>query len=175
MRFWFKSVGAYVLLVSAGTVAFLLAFSAVGYLGYSDRPGPGWGNVPAHWPNWEEIRYFSGWAALLLPMCYFYGHPLFMFMALIRWLGAPGWMARALGALFSAGFTVLIVSVAGWYIALSAAVVHGIGICALLFGAWILPGVAPVRDKQLSLATRGVGIALASVAVGVLLVLPFLG
>jgi hypothetical protein len=108
-------------------------------------------------------------------MCYFYGQVLFVFMALVRWLAAPVWITRVLGALFSAGFTILIVSVAGWYIALSAAVIYGIGICAFLFGAWILPHVTLVRDKQLSLAVRGVSIALASVAVGVLLVLPFLG
>ena len=48
-------VALYVLVVIGGTVAFLCIAPIFGYLGYSDRPGPGWfGHFPA--VTWSEFR-----------------------------------------------------------------------------------------------------------------------
>ena len=60
---WLKSLGLYAVVVSAGTLLFLVGSSAVGYLAYSDRPGPGWGRGIF---SWSEVKFFVGWLPLLI-------------------------------------------------------------------------------------------------------------
>jgi hypothetical protein len=170
----FKTVGLYVLLVVAGSVLLLLASSAVGYLPYSDRPGPGWGNVPVHLPRLEEVKYFASWAVLLLPMCYYFGALLFAFIAWIRWLKAPTWLVRAAGGLFCAGISMLSIAAAGWYIAIAVFVTNSVGVLGLLFGLLILPRMSLQREQPLSLAVRITGIASACLVMTAILVYPFL-
>ncbi len=43
----------------------LVLINSVGYLPYSDRPGPGW-QTP-HLPSGQELGFFAGLAVLLLP------------------------------------------------------------------------------------------------------------
>src|SRR5262249_47898172 len=62
---WFLCVLVYTLVVAATALILLLGCSAVGYLPYSDRPGPGWGNVLAHLPSIEEFQYFGSWTIYL--------------------------------------------------------------------------------------------------------------
>jgi hypothetical protein len=173
MKAWFKILWSYSLVVTLGAFLLLVGFSAVGYLPYSDRPGPGWGNIPAHLPTLEEIRYFGGWAVFLMPMCYFNGSVLFIFMAWIRWLKLPTWLARIMGGLFCSGFTMIAVAAAGWYISIAVAVTNCVGLCALLFGAVILPRALPKREMQLSVASRTIGITLACLGMSALVVYPF--
>ena len=109
-REWWRTVWTYTALVSLSAVLVLIICSAVGYLPYSDRPGPGWGHIPSHIPRLQEIGYFLGWAILLLPICYFSGSLLFVSMAWLKWLDTPVWLARSLGGLFSAAFGMLAVA-----------------------------------------------------------------
>ncbi|HZD93401.1 MAG TPA: hypothetical protein VE133_04050 [Candidatus Sulfotelmatobacter sp.] len=171
---WFSTLWMYNAMVSACSILLLLGSSAIGYLPYSDRPGPGWGNIPSHIPQWGEIRYFSGWLVLLLPVSYFLGNILFIFMAWIRWLSVPKWLACALGGLFCAGFTMLAVAAAGWYIAISVAITNSVGICGLFFGAWLLPRVSPQREIPLSLWSRTAGVLLAATSMAAFFIYPFL-
>lgn len=171
---WFNILSAYVAGIGTSVVLLLLISSAVGYLPYSDRPGPGWGNIPRHLPGLDEIKYFSGWAFFfLLPTCYFLGSVLFIFMAWIRWLNTPTWLARAVGGLFGYGLTALAVAAAGWYIAISPFVGYAVALLGLLFGIFVLPRFAPDREMHLSTGTRAVGIILALLGLTAFLVYPF--
>jgi hypothetical protein len=172
---WFKTVGVYSLLVSASAVLLLLGASALGYLPYSDRPGPGWGSVAPHLPGLDELGYFSGWAAiLLLPMCYFFGSLLFIFLAWIGWLKAPVWLLRAIAGVFCAGLSILSVAAAGWYIAIAAFVPCSVGFFGLIFGALALPRLATSRERQLSVSARAAGIGLACLGMAAFLARTFL-
>ena len=51
--------------------ALLILVNCAGYLPYSDRPGPGW-QLP-HLPTLGEMRFFVGFAFLLLPATAIYG------------------------------------------------------------------------------------------------------
>lgn len=161
-------------MVSLGAVLLLLLYSAVGYLPYSDRPGPGWGNIEPHFPVPEEIRYFSSWALILLPICYFMGNLLFLFMAWARWLKLPMWLARTLGGFFCSGLSMFAVAAAGWYIAIAVSVTNAVGVCGLLYGIFVLPRISPAREMPLSKTARSVGIALASLCLIACLAYPFL-
>ena len=174
VKAWCKALCAFVLAVSAGAVLVLLACSAVGYLPYSDRPGPGWGNIPPHLPGLDELQYFSGWALLLVPMSYFTGSLLFICMAWIRWLEAPPWLARSVGGVFSAGFGILAIAAAGWYIAIAPVVGNIVGAVCLLFGIFVLPRVSPRRQTPLPLPFRIVGIAFCFLGMAWPLLYPFL-
>jgi hypothetical protein len=174
MKAWFHTIWRFVAVLSAASVLLMLVYSAIGYLPYSDRPGPGWGNIPVHWPTLEEIGYFSGWALLLLPPAYFMGQLIFVFIVLVRWFSAPQWLARALGGLFCAGFGMLAVAAAGWYIAAAPAVDDGAGIFAFVLGAWGLPRISPSREMPLSRMTRAIGIGGAVLGMIALLIAPFI-
>lgn len=174
MKTWFNILWSYCLMVSASAVLLLLICSAVGYLPYSDRPGPGWGSIEPHFPVLQEIKYFSSWALLLLPVCYFMGTVLFSFMVWIRWLRTPTWLVRILCGICCSGLSMLAVAAAGWYIAISLFVINSVGVCALLFGVLVLPRFSAHREMPLSRTTRTVGVALAFLCVSAYLASPFL-
>lgn len=136
---WFVCLFLYSLIVVASAFSLLLGCSAVGYLPYSDRPGPGWGNVPAHLPRLQEIGYFAGWAMLLLPMCALWGSVFFFFAAWSGWFGTPKWLMRILGGVFCGYLTLWAVAAVGWYIAIAAFPVYGAGFAGVIFGALVLP------------------------------------
>lgn len=174
MKAWFNILWSYCLMVSASAVLLLLICSAIGYLPYSDRPGPGWGNIEPHFPALQEIKYFSSWALLLLPICYFMGTVLFSFMAWIKWLRVPTWLARILGGICCSGLSMLAVAAAGWDIAISLFVTNSVGVCALLFGVLVLPRISAHREMPLSRITRTVGVAIAFLCTSTYFAYPFL-
>jgi hypothetical protein len=68
---------------------------------------------------------------------------LWLFIRLIGWLAAPRWLLRSLGGLLAAFLSLVGIAAAGWYIAISAAVVYASAVIGLLFGALVLPKFAP--------------------------------
>jgi len=174
MKAWFNIFWSYNLLVTLNAVLLLVGLSAVGYLPYSDRPSPDWSNIAVHLPTFDEIGYFTGWTLLLLPTTCLMGTTLFVFMAWIRWLNAPVWLARILGAIFCSGFSMIAVASAGWYISIAVSVTNIVGLYALPYGAFILPRVAPRRELPLSPAARAGCVVLAFLSMAGLLVLPFI-
>jgi hypothetical protein len=59
----------YALFLAGGTFLLLVVVSAIGYLPYSDRRGPGW--YAAHIPNVQEVGYYASWATLsVLSHCF---------------------------------------------------------------------------------------------------------
>lgn len=135
---WAISLVLFVTVVALGTFLFLLGASAVGYLAYSDRPGPGW--MPSGSFSWTEVRFFLGWELLLiLYFLPFAGAALFPFARVLGWLYSPRWLVRIFGALFSGFAALLSVLAAGWYIAISEYPVYAGGLCGIVYGAFLLP------------------------------------
>src|SRR5665213_2832862 len=72
---WWSSflmiVATYIIATDFLANLLLLLINCVGYLPYSDRPGPGW--QPAHLPSKDELRFFLSFAQALLPGSALYG------------------------------------------------------------------------------------------------------
>jgi hypothetical protein len=91
---WVKSLALYAVVVAAGTLLFLIASSIVGYLAYSNRPGPGWGRGTF---SWSEVKFFVGWLPFLIYFLLYFGAALFPFVRLLSWFRSPRWLLRVFG------------------------------------------------------------------------------
>jgi hypothetical protein len=129
---------AYALFLAGGTFLLLVVVSAIGYLPYSDRPGPGW--YAAHIPNLQEVGYYASWATFFVgPFALLWGILLFVLVRTLGWLAMPRWLVRTVAAVFAFFLSLLGLATAGWYIAIAGAVVYGGAAIGSLFGGWILP------------------------------------
>lgn len=136
---WIKSLGLYAIIVSAGTLLFLIGSSIIGYLAYSDRPGPGWGRGVF---SWSEVKFFLGWLPLLTYFLLYLGSALYPFARLLAWFHSPRWIVRVFGGLFAGTAGLVGVLAAGWYIAISQYPVYAGASCGMIYGAMILPRFA---------------------------------
>jgi hypothetical protein len=135
-------VALYVLIVIGGTIAFLCIAPVFGYLGYSDRPGPGWfGRFPAI--GWSEFRenavFMLQWATLFLWHSLFFGLLIVLLargLELVRTPRIAVAIACALVSVFLTGYLML---AAGWIIALGPVPFYISLLLAVLFGAILLP------------------------------------
>lgn len=142
-----KSVALYCLTVAGGTVLLLLVLSGIGYLPYSDRPGPGW--HAAHIPTLREIGFYLSFGTFfLVTLSLFWGVALFLFARCLGWLSAPRPLVAVSGAIAAGFVTCMGVAGAGWYIAIAAFPVYAAGILGLLFGALLLPRFADIRSSS---------------------------
>ena len=135
-------VALYVLLVIGGTVAFLCIAPVFGYLGYSDRPGPGWlGRFPA--VTWLEFRgnalFFLEWATVFIWHSLFFGLLIVLLARGLELVGAPRIAVAIVCAVVSVFLTGYLMLAAGWIIALGAVPFYFSLLLALLFGAILLP------------------------------------
>lgn len=127
----------YVLAADLLPVALLLGIDCIGYLPYSDRPGPGWQHP--HIPSWSAISFYFGFAMYTgVPTLFYAGaHTLLAYVYEVCSL--PKWLVRVLGgvtAFLSAG---LLMEGAGWMIAIAAAGVYLAALSGLLWGIFVLP------------------------------------
>src|SRR5487761_2164904 len=82
--------------VALGTSITLLVASSVGYLPYSDRPGPGWwGRV--HWPSLAEAGTYLGFAPVFGYFCLIFGVVLFLLSLVLGFASSPKWLNRIIG------------------------------------------------------------------------------
>jgi hypothetical protein len=144
-----KSLGLYLLVVVGGTVAFLSVAPVVGYLPYSDRPGPGWfGSFPA--VSWQEFletfRFMLGWAMLLAPYAVVAGLIVFILARALEFVRTPRLIVALVCAVISAFFSGYLVLAFGWYIAIGAPPVYFAMLLGLLFGGLLLPKRRVVAD-----------------------------
>jgi hypothetical protein len=165
---------AYALFLASGTFLLLILASAIGYLPYSDRPGPGW--YAAHIPNLREIGYYASWATFFVgPFALLWGILLFVLVRALGWLAMPRWLVRTVAAVFAFFLSLLGLAAAGWYIAIAGVVVYGGAAIGLLFGGWILPRFAgmtgPIRKPWLRWAGAAV-VVLGSFGLAVYPLLP---
>jgi hypothetical protein len=167
---WLKSLGLYLLVVTIGTLLFLIGASIVGYLAYSDRPGPGWGRGVL---SWTEVKFFVGWLPLLIYCLLFQGATLFPFARLLGWFHSPRWLMCVSGGVFASIAALIGILSAGWYIAISQYPVCAGALCGTTYGAVLLPRFsgAPRAGQQ-----RGwkqwAGIASTIIACGVFVAYP---
>jgi hypothetical protein len=159
--------------VSLGTSCVLLAASIVGYLPYSDRPGPGWwGRV--HLPSLAEIGVYLGFAPWFAYFCLIFGLGIFLLSLVLGIASTPKWLSRVLGGLISAVAAGLAVAGAGWYLALAEIGPDVALMFGLLYGICLFPRFVYSREKVLPTWLRASSIMIAFAAFAYWLALPFL-
>jgi hypothetical protein len=133
-------------------ILLLIAINSIGYLPYSDRPGPGWQRP--HLPLLAEMKFFVGFAALLLPATALYGLFFAVGAAVLGFCRLPRWALRAVALVpaFLAGS--FLMAGAGWYIAISAVGVYIAAGCAVLWALFIFPPLVPGTNHVLPYAAR---------------------
>jgi hypothetical protein len=145
-------LATYVVAVDFLPILLLVAINSIGYLPYSDRPGPGW-QMP-HLPLLAELKFFVGFAALLLPATALYGSFFAIGAAILGFCRLPRWALRIVTVVpaFLAGG--LLMGGVGWYIAISAAGVYIAAACAVLWALFIFPPLVPSTNHVLPYAAR---------------------
>jgi hypothetical protein len=140
-------------IVGIGTSLVLLLSSCVGYLPYSDRPGPGWwGRV--HWPSWAEAATYIGFAPWFAYFCLYFGLGLFGLSFALGVASTPRWLNRFLGGVIAAGAAGLAVAGAGWYVALAAIGPDVAIILGLLYGVFLFPRFIEPRSQPITIWVR---------------------
>lgn len=144
-----RRLGAFVVLVIGGLSLLLLGGSFIGFLLYSDRPGPGYYG-PAFSFDLQEGRFLLTFLGFLVVPVTFAGAVVLAVESLEVRLRLPTPSVRIAGALAAGLFTGLVTAGVGWYIALSG---EAAGL-ALLIGALSAFIVFP---RRISLGFAGSG------------------
>jgi hypothetical protein len=162
LRSYLIAIGLYLLVVGGGVVITLTLSSAVGYLPYSDRPGPGW-----HEPSLSvsQMAYYFSWATLLALPSLMWGTAVFGFVLLLRFLGGPNILIRVLGGLCAATVSLVVVADAGWYIAIAAFPIWVSAALGAVWGAALLPRYTGPNPSSRPGSVRWALIALCTFAV----------
>jgi hypothetical protein len=168
---WIKSLGSYAAVVSAGTLLFLVGSSIVGYLAYSDRPGPSWGRGVF---SWGEVKFFVGWLPLLIYSLLYLGASLFPFARLLGWFRSPRWLLRVFGGLFAGIAALVAVLAAGWYIAISQYPAFAGAVSGMIYGAVLLPLFSRVPQSGPTSWKHWTGTAATIIACGAIVAYPLL-
>jgi hypothetical protein len=130
----------------------LLLINCIGYLPYSDRPGPGW-QAP-HFPGKDELGFYLGFSLYLgIPsLLYAAGQTLLAFV--YEMCSLPKWVVCALGAITGCIAAGLLMAGAGWMIAIASVGVYVASGCGLLWGLLAMPALVRPRDARLPMAVR---------------------
>jgi len=147
---------SFCLVVSVGTTALLAIINLVGYLPYSDRPGPVWQGFHRISPAMlkETLGFFVGWIPTLAVTCLYFGFGLALLGFLFGWLSVPRWLLRLLGAVLAGCAAALATAAAGWYIALGQ-IGPPLGLlCGVIWGIFVLPRFVSSRKAALPLWLR---------------------
>ena len=140
-------------IVGIGTSLVLLFANSLGYLPYSDRPGPGWwGRV--HWPSWVEFANYIGFSPFFAYFCLYYGLGLFALSLVLGVASTPRWFNRLLGGPIAAAAAGLAVVGAGWYFALAEIGPDAAIILGLLYGVFLFPRFIQPRPQPLAMWIR---------------------
>ena len=137
-----KSFGKHLLwgliIILGGLFIYLITIMTIGYLPYSDRPGPGWHKD--HWSiSWGEIKFVIDF--LLFLGIYVLGELIvgYLLFRLIRLVGYNKIVFAVLGGLIFGFLTLYVTLGIGWYIALDGSTVLVGGVLGLLYGATFFP------------------------------------
>jgi len=148
-----KTAGTYLLVVGGGTLALLLATTFIGYLPYSDRPGPGWYGLRVG-ITLGEVSFLVSWAIFLVIPAAVIGAMLFISAQLLLWIRTPRWLIATLGAAASALLSLILVAATGWIIAIGAVPVYGAALLGGVYGGWLLPNQAAQSATSVGLGAR---------------------
>ncbi|HEY5328911.1 MAG TPA: hypothetical protein VIJ79_03425 [Acidobacteriaceae bacterium] len=130
----------------------LLIVNCIGYLPYSDRPGPGWQRP--HLPSKEELQFFLGFAMLMLKPTAIYSTGFAIAGTLFRLCSLPRWLIRLIAALPAFLAAGLMMAGVGWMIAISSFGVYLAAGCGLVWALFIFPLLIAPRAVHLPLAAR---------------------
>ena len=125
-------------LVVFGSALFMFLCQFVGFLPYSDRPGPGF-------YGWFPLRSLSdiaraawfqlSFALFTAPFFAMYAVPALAAFLLLRLTHINRWFIAVPAALVFGFLGLFMVGAMGWYIAISAAGVYAAGVLGIIFGA----------------------------------------
>lgn len=130
----------------------LVLVNSIGYLPYSDRPGPGW-QTP-HLPSVEELRFFVSFARLLLEATAFYGLIFATAGLVLGFCSLPRWALRLLATPTAFLASGLMMAAGGWMIAISSMGVYTAAGCGALWGLFVFPLLVPRMSYALPVAAR---------------------
>ena len=137
-----RSTGLYIAIVIGGVTLFLILAPVVGYLPYSDRPGPGWfASFPAL--TWSQF-FSNAWG--MIGYGVFLGILFIVPSALgvliirgIEHVAPRPLIVRSLGAVIAAVIAGYWMLGAGWYIAAGTPLLVIAVVSGALAGAWVVP------------------------------------
>jgi hypothetical protein len=134
-----RAIGLYLLLVAGGLLVVLGLTPIIGYLGYTDRPGPGGISSPSWSDVWAGIAMVLQWLKVLLPFLIVAALVIYLAVRVLERFGLPRLVVGLVSALVSGLVTLYLVASIGWYIAIGApAVLLAAGLAAW-YGGCLLP------------------------------------
>lgn len=138
----------YLGVVVGGTTAFLALAPVFGYLGYGDRPGPGWfGRFPAI--GWADFLDSAGGAISIGAFfVVLFAIPGVLLAALTGLSGRPAAATRVVGGVAGMLLTGWWMAGAGWYVAAGGPMLALGALLGLVAGAWAVPGPLPPRTRR---------------------------
>ena len=172
VKAFMSCTGLYCLVLMGGLLLLLVSCALVGYLPYSDRPGPGWG--ASHLPGWEEIQFYMGWEVHMAPLLLLGGTIFYIFVLLMGWLRAPRWLLSLSAGILCGLLSLVVTAGVGWYISIAAFPVYAAGVLGLLFGCLILPRFAPQGGTKWPVWVRTIGATAAILGLGFSIIYPIL-
>lgn len=155
------TAGLFSALVGLGTSAVLLFASCMGYLPYSDRPGPGWWNH-VHWPSLVETVNYLGFAPWFAYFCLYFGAGLFILSLVLGFAVTPTWLNRFIGGGISALAAGLAVAGGGWYFALASIGPDAAIVIGLFYGVFLFPRFVRPSERRPQLWLRVITVTVAS-------------
>ena len=130
------------LLASSGVAALaVIILPLIGYMSFGDRPGPGWYGLPKN-ITWDGIRSLVEYALALpvfgaVPALIYFLVP-YACVRLLQLTRLPRWVGQLVGGLLCGAVALLIIEMAGWYIALGALAAYTGVLGGTLYGALVM-------------------------------------
>lgn len=153
-------------------VILLLLIECIGYLPYSDRPGPGWQHP--HLPAIAEVGFYLSFVLYLGIPTLLYAAAHTLLATIYDLCSLPRWLVRTLGGLTAFLSAGLLMEGAGWMIAIAPIGVYLAAACGLLWGVLVLPILHAPSKHRIPLTVR-VGLVLIFCGAGLFYLLrPFL-
>lgn len=131
----------------------LVAVNSIGYLPYSDRPGPGW-RMPPHVPTGPELQFFVGFAFLLLKGTALYGFIFSVSGLILAACSVPSWVRRVFAVPTAFLASGLMMDAGGWLIAISSFGVWTAAASGAIWGFFVFPRLVPPMNRLLPTTIR---------------------
>ena len=137
------------LIILGGLFLYMTIAISIGYLPYSDRPGPGWYKKPFG-ISWDETRYI--WSFILFLGIYILGTLIIVYFLfrLFRLIGYNRIIYSILGGLIIGFLSLYWTYGIGWYIAIDGSTILTGGILGLIYGATLFPKFLKPMTKNIT-------------------------
>ena len=134
------------LIILGGLFFYLVGAQAIGYLPYSDRPGPGWYGGLSF--SWSQISYIGGFIGLFGIYIFVELVVVYVLFRLFRLVGFHHILYPILGGLVIGFLTAYITMGIGWYIAIDRSSVMVGGLLGAFYGAALFPSLFRPRNEK---------------------------